>query len=249
MRPRPTWFTGWPFRSGAKPWLLWALRTPPRSCRGETATLSSSDAGGQGWTAVAGDQTVTAIADDGNLIAESNEDDNKLDKSFVVGQPNLIIDSVTVSPSNPKPGESVTFGAVVRNAGNAPTPEGVVHGMNFQIGGKSVAYVGNSHTASLAPGQTVTLKTTDAGGQGWTAVVGSQTVTASADNENLIAESNEDDNKLDKTFVVGQPNLIIDSVTVSALQSAIGRERDFWGRGSQRRQRGHARRRGFGDEL
>ena len=181
---------------------------------GETATLSSSDAGGQGWTAVAGDQTVTAIADNGNLIAESNEDDNTRAKSFVVGQPNLVIDSLSVSPSNPQPGESVTFSAVVRNAGNVATPAGTIHGMNFQIAGATAAYIGNSHTASLAPGQTATFSSSDAGGRNWTAVAGNQTVTAFVDNGNLIAESNENDNTLSKSFVVGKPNLVIDSITV-----------------------------------
>jgi hypothetical protein len=43
--------------------------------------------------------------------------------------PDMIVSSISMSPSNPAAGQAVTFSAVVTNQGNAATPAGVVIGV------------------------------------------------------------------------------------------------------------------------
>ena len=54
---------------------------------------------------------------------DSNYANGKVAGSDVTGgQPDLVVDSVSVVPASPSAGQAVTFSSVVRNAGSAPTP-------------------------------------------------------------------------------------------------------------------------------
>jgi hypothetical protein len=111
--------------------------------------------------------------------------------------PNLVVDSVAVSPTTPRAGQAVTFSAVVRNAGSSPTPVGVVIGVGFCVDGTQVTW--GTVNGPLAPGASVTVPTT---GGSWTATAGSHTLTAVADDVNRITESNEADNARSIAFTV-----------------------------------------------
>jgi hypothetical protein len=157
---------------------------------------------GGSWTATAGDHTLTALADDINRFPESNEDNNSSSMTFTVGAgvslPDVVVDSVAVSPASVDPGQSVTFSAVVRNAGTASTPSGVVVGVAYFIDGGYVTW--GTVPGPLAPGASVTVPTT---GGTWTATSGNHTLTALVDDINRFEESNENNNSRSTELAVG----------------------------------------------
>jgi hypothetical protein len=114
-----------------------------------------------------------------------------------VAQPDLVVDSVSTSPASPVAGQAVTFSAVVRNAGTAGTPSGVVIGVGYRIDGTQVTW--GTVNVSLAAGATVTVGT---GGGSWTATSGTHTLVAVADDVNRIAEANETNNQLSRSITV-----------------------------------------------
>ncbi len=120
------------------------------------------------------------------------------------GGPDLVVDAVGWDPTPVAPGDPVTFEAVVRNAGSVPTPDGVIHGVAFRVGGTKVAW-SDTHVTALAPGDSVTL-TADGGPGGeatWTAVEGAHTVVADVDDIDRIAEADEGNNVRSAPLAVG----------------------------------------------
>ena len=165
---------------------------------GASVTIGTN---GGSWTATAGTHTLTAVADDVNRFAESNENNNSRSTTFTVGSsglPDVVVDSVSVNPPNPAAGQAVTFTSVVRNIGSAATPSGVVIGVGYRVDG--IQRTWGAVNGPLAPGASVTIGTH---GGAWTATPGSHTLTAVADDVNRFAESNENNNSRSITFVVG----------------------------------------------
>jgi hypothetical protein len=114
----------------------------------------------------------------------------------------VLVTDITFTPENPKGGDKVILSAVVKNIGTAPTPEGVIIGVAFNVDGKVVAWSDNVKTA-LAPGATVTC--TANGGPGWTAAPGKHAVVADVDNIDRFPELDKTNNKLEKTFTIVAP--------------------------------------------
>jgi photosystem II stability/assembly factor-like uncharacterized protein len=114
------------------------------------------------------------------------------------GEPDLVVDSVSMSPASPSIGQAVTFTSVVRNAGTAPTPSGVVIGVGYRVDGTQVTW--GSVSGPLAPGASVTIGTN---GGSWSATSGSHVLVAVADDVNRIVESNEANNQRSHSFSVG----------------------------------------------
>lgn len=126
----------------------------------------------------------------------------------VVGNgPDLVVTSVSLSPANPAAGQPVTFSATIKNQGTVASPAGMVHGVAFEVGSHKTW--SDTHTASIAPGASVTV--TANGGYSdlatWPAGAnGSYSVTATADDVNRIPETNESNNTRTHSFSVGAPN-------------------------------------------
>jgi hypothetical protein len=122
----------------------------------------------------------------------------------VPGQPDLIVTNITWTPASPATGNEVTFSAVIKNQGGGASPSGVKHGLAVSIDGTVVNWCDNYNT-SIAPNGTVTL--TCNGGPNskatWTATNGTHTVRAFIDDVSIIAESNENNNTMDKSITVG----------------------------------------------
>ena len=114
----------------------------------------------------------------------------------------VIVTDITCQPENPKGGDKVILSAVVKNIGTAPTPEGVIIGVAFNVDGKVVAWSDNVKTA-LAPGASVIC--TANGGPGWTATPGKHTVLADVDNIDRFPELNKANNQLEKTITIAAP--------------------------------------------
>ena len=146
----------------------------------------------------------------------------------VPGQPDVIVESTSVVPPTPAPGDSVTFTAVVRNVGGASTPSGVPLGVAYFIDGTYTSY--GITSSPLAAGASVMLTTQ---GGPWTATSGSHTLRALADDINRFEESNELNNDLSVGFEVGAgptpglPDVVVDSVAAVPAQPAPGQQVTF----------------------
>lgn len=120
--------------------------------------------------------------------------------------PDLTVTDITWSPANAKPGEAVTFSATIKNQGNAPTPSGIVHGVAFFVDNTFVNW-SDTFKGPLAPGESKTLTVNNGpkGAATWTVTAGTHAVQAFVDDLNRIVESNEDNNKMTKTWTVAGP--------------------------------------------
>ena len=119
--------------------------------------------------------------------------------------PDLIVTSISWTPTTLTAGSQVVFSCVVKNQGTGPTPAGVIIGVQFAIdGSESVITWSDTDTTSLAPGASVTL-TCDNGTNGvnyWPATAGTHTVQAWVNDVDRFAESNLNNNKLTASITV-----------------------------------------------
>ncbi|MGE4133857.1 MAG: CARDB domain-containing protein [Bdellovibrionales bacterium] len=68
----------------------------------------------------------------------------------------LIVQSISMTPSDPKVGEDVTFSAVIKNIGNVSTPGGIPHAVLFSVNGTAISFSYDS-TSSMGPGESRTV--------------------------------------------------------------------------------------------
>ena len=116
----------------------------------------------------------------------------------------LVVTSLTMSPTAPAAGQAVMFTAVVKNQGTTPTTAGTAVGVAFYVDDVRVSW-NQTNTSSLIAGGTVTL-TANAGTTGatWAATSGPHTIRAVADDANVIPdESNEANNAFSTTLTIG----------------------------------------------
>jgi len=172
---------------------------------GASVTVAmESGPNGATWTATEGSHEVSVLVDDINRIAESDEDNNwfydpeALTVTTLDG-PDLVVRNITWDGVLGAGGE-VTFKATVQNQGRDPSPEGALHGVAFRVGEDVVASSG-SYTATIEPGEEVTL-TADGT---WEAALGSFRVTATVDPEGRIAEARESNNDYAIDLLVAEP--------------------------------------------
>jgi subtilase family serine protease len=170
---------------------------------GASVTLTANGGGSGGnWTTTSGSHTLQAWVDDVNRFAESDETNNKLTKTMTLGM-DLVVSSLTWSPSTPSAGTATTFSCVVTNIGTAATPGGTVLGVRFDIDGSAVNWEDN-YTTSLAAGASVTL-TANSGPSSastWSATSGTHTLQGWVDDVNRFGETNRANNTTTTTIVV-----------------------------------------------
>lgn len=88
-------------------------------------------------------------------------------------QYDLVVTNVFFEGTTISSGQEVVFKATIKNQGQAATPAGIIHGVGFHINGVQVTW-SDTHTASIAPGSSVTL-TANGGPDGsdtWEAIAG-----------------------------------------------------------------------------
>ncbi|NJC14146.1 hypothetical protein F4558_003972 [Micromonospora profundi] len=146
-----------------------------------------------------GSYAVAAVVDPANTIVEQNNGNNSSTAAspLVVAQapgPDLQVLTIASNPPNPAVGASVTFTVGVRNRGTTAT--GATTVTRLVVGGTTL----NTTTASIAAGATVAVAVTGS----WTATSGGATITATADATNVVAETNETNNALSQSIVVGR---------------------------------------------
>ncbi|MFF2738325.1 CARDB domain-containing protein, partial [Streptomyces cyaneofuscatus] len=146
-----------------------------------------------------GSYTVSALVDPTDTIIESDNTNNSRTTAspLVVGQspgPDLEVRSITSSPSNPAVGAAVSFTVAVHNRGTSAVSAGTV--TRLTVGSTTL----NGTTPAVPAGATVNVPISGT----WTAASGGATLTATADATNLVAETNETNNVLARSIVVGR---------------------------------------------
>jgi hypothetical protein len=117
--------------------------------------------------------------------------------------PDLVVVDVRSSKAAPVAGDALTFSAVVKNQGTKATPAGTVIRVVFAIDDTQVSF-SNTYATALLPGASVTLTANDGpdGDATWRATAGAHVLRARVDNTQRIAESNEDNNVLERPLTV-----------------------------------------------
>lgn len=154
-----------------------------------------------------GERRLRVTADPDDAIFETDETDNEAVKVFRVASPseeppdlpNVVIFSgnIKFEPSSPAAGEPVTMTVNVLNQGTVDAEDVLIQVMDVTDGASEI--LGTQQiTGTLAVGEgaeiSMTLSTEDR--------EGTRTIRVTADPDNVIEESNEEDNQATKTLTV-----------------------------------------------
>ncbi|WP_406004993.1 discoidin domain-containing protein [Streptomyces sp. NBC_00637] len=150
-------------------------------------------------TRAAGSYGVSAVVDPRGAVPELDDSNNSRTAAnrLVVTRapgPDLEVRSITTSPANPAVGQAVSFTVAVHNSGIGGAAAGSV--TRLRAGSTTL----DGTTGQLAPDATANV--TIAGT--WTATAGGATLTATADATGVVAETNENNNVLTRSLVVGR---------------------------------------------
>jgi subtilase family serine protease len=154
-----------------------------------------------GWAAQAGAHQISAVADSGGAVDETNENNNTR-VCTVVGTaalPDLIVTGLGFAPGGPKAGDAVTMTATVKNQGAAAVAAGTTLEVAFSVAGATVATGTVAPPSGLAPGASLTVAATHT-----FAAAGTFAVGVLADSGGAVAETREDNNALAATLSVRQ---------------------------------------------
>ena len=162
------------------------------------------------WTAQAGTHTIKAVADYYDWIAESDETNNALTVTLSTMVPDLIIESITGSPTEPSIEDEVTFTVTIKNQGSGKA--GLSH-VYFYV---DASYRGYQDVTELDVGATVN-KTFN-----WTAQEGTHAIKAVADSDNKVTENDETNNEKTVTLSILAPDLTIETITWLPEEPSIG---------------------------
>ncbi|MEV8595994.1 CARDB domain-containing protein [Streptomyces sp. NPDC052012] len=147
----------------------------------------------------AGSYTVSAVVDPTDTVPEQDDTNNSRTATgpLTVGRapgPDLEVRAIRTDPASPAQGASVSFTVTVHNRGTTAAPAGSV--TRLEVGGRRL----DGTTGSIAAGAT-----SDVGVSGtWTATSGASLLTATADATDTVQETNEGNNILTRSIVVGR---------------------------------------------
>ena len=161
------------------------------------------------WTAEVGIHTISAVADYREQVTESNESNNQKTYTLSTLGADLLIDSITWSPSDPNVGSTVIFNVTIRNQGTVAANSNRV---DFYIDGISRGY---KDVERIDPGGTLT-KTFS-----WFAKAGPRDIKAIADKIDSVPEADEDNNEMTVVFSALLPDLIIDDISWSPTEPSL----------------------------
>jgi subtilase family serine protease len=151
----------------------------------------------------AGTRLLTAVVDPDRTLSEVREDDNAASRSLVVEgpQPDLSVAAtdIVVTPYPPEVGETMTVAVTVRNRGDREAPASEVRVV--RTAGSASVGIGQAMLGPLATGASATVTVS------WTAppLPGSLSLTATADAQFAVAESDETNNTASIAIEVTPP--------------------------------------------
>jgi hypothetical protein len=165
----------------------------PALAAGASATVT-----GNAGTRAQGSYAVSATVDPANTVAETDNGNNTFTATspLVVGQapgPDLQVTAITMTPANPAAGAAVGFTVAVQNRGISGAGASTTR---VAVGGTTLT----GATPAIAAGATTTVTI----GGTWTATSGGATAVATADSAGVVAETNENNNTLSRSIVVGR---------------------------------------------
>jgi PGF-pre-PGF domain-containing protein len=145
-----------------------------------------------------GPMEVKVVVDSGAAVSESNETNNQLMKVINVKAllPDLKIESISLNPESPKPGENITFTVKIKNngPGDASSNE-----LKYNINGTNEKYSGKIPVSALSAGNTTS------GTFSWTpGNEGQIEIKAIVDANDIVSEAEENNNELIKTATVSK---------------------------------------------
>jgi uncharacterized repeat protein (TIGR01451 family) len=155
------------------------------------------------WQAQSGSHVIKATADSAGFIPETDENNNTMSLSLTTLAPDLTVQSISWSPSNPSNGDNIIFTVTIRNQGNSRARSTKV---NLYIDGISHGY---RDVAAIDPNTTATTS------HNWIARSGQHNIKAVVDDNYLVTESNETNNEYTCTFSTLPPDLIVENITWS----------------------------------
>ncbi len=132
-------------------------------------------------------------------------------------KPDLVVTNIAWTPAAPEAGNAVTFSATIKNQGTAPTPDGIVQGVGFSVDGTKVSW-STASKLPLQPGESRTVAANGGpdGNATWTATAGSHNVVAHVDDELLIAETDETNNRRNEAFTVSAPDTTVPTTAITS---------------------------------
>ncbi|MCC6167020.1 MAG: S8 family serine peptidase [Caldilineaceae bacterium] len=178
-------------------------------------------------TGKAGERRIRVVADPHMVIPETSESDNEaVGVLRVAGAPlpNLVVrpDTIGFSSANPAPGEPVTVTATILNNGNAEAANVVVQFVDATDNG-AIPIAANQVISSIPPGGAAVAQIVyPTEGR-----FGDHKVQVIVDPNNLVVESDENDNRAMATLTVQKPaaaNLVIRSAQIGFDPPEAGTE-------------------------
>ena len=162
------------------------------------------------WTALEEEHEVRASVDFYGNITESDESNNDYTVSLLTAAPDLIIEDITWLPEDAANGDTVTFTVTVKNLGTGKAAESRIA---YYISG---GYQGYRSIEAMGPeaATTITIQ--------WLATTGTHTVSITADCDDKLTETNEDNNKLTRTIPIIPPDLVITEISWEPENPDIG---------------------------
>jgi cytoskeletal protein RodZ len=175
----------------------------------DTLVVNFLDSGSTGkvpftWKTESGTHKIKAVADFNNSVNESDETNNEKEINLSgVTAPDLIIQDITVTPTNPLISKDFLFTVTVKNQGNGAAGKFSIY---FYINGSecssfdiSALYAGQTTTAVL---QCVGYGWSWSPGGTWRSDKGTYILQATTDGGNSVMESDETNNSKSLTFTV-----------------------------------------------
>ncbi|MFC2014388.1 CARDB domain-containing protein [Chloroflexota bacterium] len=126
-------------------------------------------------------------------------------KASAATGPDLIVELITWSPESPSVDETVTISVTVKNQGQ---DRAINSQLAFRVDG---AFRESQFVASLEAGDSTTNEFT------WTARQGHHQIQMTADEDKLVAESDETNNQKSITISTLTPDLVVDTITWTPL--------------------------------
>ena len=174
------------------------------------------------FIAAGGTHYLSARADTGQAIKESNETNNIIQMPLNVGSPDLRVEDLSWFPTNPSVGQLVKLTAVVRNFGK-PTDREVM--VDFIINGTTVA-----HTSLLGPSLVGPVNAQ----VDYKVLGGENALQVVIDKPKSLPETNRTDDHLERTFPAGQliarargPDLVISDLSWLPVKPLDGESISF----------------------
>jgi subtilase family serine protease len=150
-------------------------------------------------TRARGSYSVSAVADPTDTVPELDETNNSRTATdrLTVAQspgPDLEVTGIRTAPATPAVGTPVSFTVSVHNRGTSPAPAGSV--TRLTVAGRTL----DGSTGTIAAGATAEVAIAGT----WTAAAGPAVLTATADATGTVTETDENNNVLSRSIVVGR---------------------------------------------